>query len=539
VPFVERRSIVTNAGGGGWWFRLLNGLFADALAHRRARKLTTRDYLAARERVGKDEEVRRRAAQVGLATLKPYLDAERERRKSIEEKARANLAAITIALTIVVAGPTSLVAQIGKRGELASIQLPVVVLLAIAALYFLWSGHMALRALLLREWWQLVPEEELWDEAKRAEHTWWYVLMNQKVTIEKTNALDVSYTGMKCGMVTLVLLLVALATLVGAREAGSRLHERERQSAGPVIQTEARFKREGDGSMRLFPGSTWTDLATAAVACVSVAGVWWTFWPGHRERLRERREQRLQRLLGLHVQFQEMGEWASTSYDVSVHNPEWYNAAWYVNPIPWGYVENFNRLVIARDYRKDLTEALVTLERATRHFHDMLAEQAAFRGGAPTDIALRWPAAKAAAAAKGAELAMHELTALPAFTDEQSRWLAELYRRNKAIHVEGIGNTGSVGLHAAWSDATARLHEARASLQAGRDSRWRWVGHVLAVIFALLGLLFLADFGWSLFTQHRSTRAARVTGGFQSTADSPSTPLPGTNSRDSTRALKR
>jgi hypothetical protein len=274
--------------------------------------------------------------------------------------------------------------------------------------------------------------------------------------------------------------------------------------------------------MRLFPGSSWTDLATAAVACVSIAGVWWTFWPGHRERLRERREQRLQRLLGLHVQLQEIGHWAATSYDPDVHRTEWYNASWRVNPFPWEYVENFNRLVVARDYPSALTEALMMLEGAARRFHDMLAEQEEFLTQAPRDIALRWPAAVTAADAKGVELTADDLAKIADLTDNDRVWLAERYRRNKAIHVEGIGNGATAGLHAAWGMATARLHEARATLQAGRDSHWRWLGHGLAAIFALLGLMFLVDFSWSSFAQHRSMDAARVTGSVRSMADSSS-----------------
>lgn len=503
---------------GWWWFRLFNMLLADAPAHRRVHKLTEREYLAAKERVGKDEEVRRKATQLGLDALRPHLDAERERRKSIEEKARANLAAITIALTIVVVGPASLVAQVGTPGSLGKTELPIAILLTIAALYFLWAGHLALRALLLREWWQLAPDEELWDESKRAEHTWWYILMNQKVTLEKTNALDVSYTGMKCGMATLVLLLFTLAILPGAREVRSQTSRREQPAAALIIGTNQ--VRGGNDSMRLFPGSSWTDLATAAVACVSVAGVWWTFWPGHRERLRERREQRLQRLLGLHVQLKHIGHWASTSYDANVHRAEWYNASWSVNPFPWDYVENFNRLVVARDYPGGLTEALVTLEAAARRFHDMLTDQAESLVRAPKDIALRWPAAVAAAEAKGAELTTQDLANITDLTEEDRRWLAELYRRNKAIHVEGIGGPGGTGLHEAWSVATSRLHEARATLQAGRDSRWRWVGHVLAAIFATIGVLFLVDFGWSFFAAHRPPTAGHVTRAPENTTDS-------------------
>jgi len=510
---------VADQARGGWWFRQFDMLLADYLTHRRVRKLTECNYVAAKERVGKDEEIRRKAAQVGLPALRSHLEAERERRKSIEEKARANLAAVTIALTIVVVGPASLVAQVRTPGDLGTAQLPIAVLLAIAALYFLWAGHMALKALLLREWWQLAPDEELWDEAKRAEHTWWYILMNQKVTLEKTNALDVSYTGMKSGMVILVLLLFILAILAGPREVGSQTSSRERHPAASTIATEAQEKG-GEDLMRLFPGSSWTDLATAAVACISVAGVWWTFWPGHRERLRQRREQRLQRLLELHVQLQHIGHWASTSFDANVHRAEWYNASWFVNPFPWNYVENFNRLVVARDYPRELTEALVALEAAAWRFQDMLADQTEFRSRAQKDIGLRWPAVVAAAEARGTGLATEDLARIADLTDEDRTWLAELYRRNKSIHVEGIGGSGGGGLHKAWSGASSRLHEARASLQAGRDSRWRWAGHILAGIFAVLGLLFLVDFGWSFLAAHRPTAIRHVNHGSERAADS-------------------
>ena len=492
----------------GWWFRISNMMLADARQYRRVRKLTETDHIAAQERVGKDESIRLKAMQVGLQVLQRHLEAEGDRRKSIEEKARANLAAITIALTIIVAGPASLVALARTPPEWGIGSIPIPALLAIAALYFVWAGHMALKALLLRQWWQLAPAEELWDEEKRAEHTWWYVLMNKKVTLEKTNALDVSYTGMKCGMATLVVVVVALA--VSATFGSVHTQKVSGASHAATTAVAADGTRRGADSMTLFPGSTWTDLATAAVACVSIAGVWWTFWPGHRERLRKRREKRLQRLLGLHVQLQHIGHWAGNSYDDDVHRPEWYNASWSVNPFPWDYVENFNLLVVARDYPRALTRALVTLEAAARRFHDMLTDQTKFLTRAPKDIGSRWPAAVAACEGKGGELTTQDLGGISNLTEEDRRWLADLYRRNKAIHVEGIGHHGREGLHEAWKAATSRLNETRAALQAGRDSRWRWVGHVLAGIFASLGLLFLVDFGWSFLALHRASTVTQT-----------------------------
>jgi hypothetical protein len=260
------------------------------------------------------------------------------------------------------------------------------------------------------------------------------------------------------------------------------------------------------------------DLVTTAVTCIGPAGVWATFWPGHREKLRERRENQLERLLGLHVELRVIGAWAGNTYDDKAHDPNWYNGDWGVRQFPWKHVEYFNRLVIAGDFPHELTTAVILLEESARTFHDLLEDQAAFRATAPAGLHGKWAWAVGLAKTKGAELSAEELTKIEA---QDRPWLMNLYSRNKAIHVVGIGRPHQNGLHEAWRSANEQLVVARKSLQSADDPWWRWVGHVLAGIFGVIGLIFLLNFAWLMTTRPHGAVASQAT---QQTAVSPPAP---------------
>src|ERR1041385_872797 len=245
-----------------------------------------------------------------------------------------------------------------------------------------------------------------------------------------------------------------------------------------------------------FKDVAWNDVALAAVACLSVTGVWATFWPGHRERLRKLRQVRLEHLRQVNRQLQHIGNWAAAR-PADLHDPHWYDASWGVRPFDWEDVERLNQVVIAGDFRRELTQALVQLELAADHFHRRLAEQIEFLRAAPPDIGLHWPAVVAAAEAKGSALTADELAQVPGLSKPDQAWLGTLYRRNKANHVEGIGGPGGAGLHEAWRLADTALVAERSWLQSGKETPWRWAGHITASLFAILGLLFLIDFTWS------------------------------------------
>lgn len=301
--------------------------------------------------------------------------------------------------------------------------------------------------------------------------------------------------------------------------------------------------------MTWFTDTMWTTVATAAVVCISPAVAWLTFWTNHREKLAEQRRHRLDDLDSLRAELDVIRHWASTEYDDQSHDPAWYNASFGVREFPREYVERFNRRVMTGEFPGDLTAAVVRLEAAARRFHDMLVEQTVYRRGAPQDIGLRWPAVVAASVDQRTQLTGEALANIAGLTDEDRRWLTELYRRNKDIHVVGIGKAGDPdGLHDAWRSATTTLATTQTRLQAGRDPRWVLVGHTLAGIFVFIGLLLLFDFGWSFVNARRhppaadSTRSApadtsKTIPGKVPAPDSGQALLPADGSRTSRRAM--
>jgi len=191
-----------------WWTRAFSALCAQAPAYFQAKRVTEVGYLTAERGCLNDPAIRAKADTLALDMLQAQYDAEDSRRRTIEEKARANLLAITIGLTILVGGPASLVEQLHSSAATTWVPLPVFVLLFAAASYFLWAGYMALEAIRLRQWYVLTLEEALEPLERRKERLWWYVDLNQRATLLRSNALEASFSGIRCGMTALGILLV-------------------------------------------------------------------------------------------------------------------------------------------------------------------------------------------------------------------------------------------------------------------------------------------------------------------------------------------
>jgi hypothetical protein len=84
----------------------------------------------------------------------------------------------------------------------------------------------------------------------------------------------------------------------------------------------------------IFPGQTWTELATAAVVCISPTVAWLTYCSTRRDKIVERRRRQLADLEVLHAELGVIGNWASTQYDDRRHDPSWYNPFWSVLEFP-------------------------------------------------------------------------------------------------------------------------------------------------------------------------------------------------------------
>jgi hypothetical protein len=228
---------------------------------------------------------------------------------------------------------------------------------------------------------------------------------------------------------------------------------------------------------------------------------WLTFWATHREKLAAQQQHRRDELDILRGAVEAIRPWAQTTYTGESHDPSWYNVSWTVLPLPMD-IESLERLATSGGLPEGVSAAAVRLAAAARRFHEMLAQHLDYIRAAQRDIALRWPAVVVASEAKGGPLVDDELQPT---TD--NRWLQELYRRNKAIHVEGIGGPGGNGLHEALRLAAAELDPARERLgQAAREPWWMRWGHGLAAAFVLAGVILLGAFYGSLIGEafHRA-----------------------------------
>ena len=253
--------------------------------------------------------------------------------------------------------------------------------------------------------------------------------------------------------------------------------------------------------MKLFPGMSAVNLIAAAFPAISAAAGWWfKLWPDRREQVRLRHRQQLEELENLRVRLRDdIAPWAGNEWDENSHSPEWYDPSFHVIAFNWEFVERFNRLVLAGEYPRQLTSDLRLIEELSLRFHESLAQQDLFRNQVANDVVHRVQTVVAASRAAGFALSDEALeAAVPDLRKEARDWLQELYRCNRRIHVDGIGRAGQAGgLHQVWSRARNKIETTQARLRAAGDPWWSWVGHVVAGILVLVGLLFLFDFGWS------------------------------------------
>ena len=138
-----------------------------------------------------------------------------QRLRSIEDKARANLLGITIGIAVLFSG-FNLAAAGGSATLVPSwVRAPLLILFAIAVCYLLTGGIMALEALRLRP--VFIPslrEEATANERTRVIQAVWALEQNEKTALMRTNALSVSFDGIRNGVICLAVAVVLLAIAV-------------------------------------------------------------------------------------------------------------------------------------------------------------------------------------------------------------------------------------------------------------------------------------------------------------------------------------
>ena len=152
-----------------------------------------------------------------------YLDQEAARRRIIEDKAKTNALAITLALSAMLAG-IALVGNLpgSSNNFLDKLVWLVMVLQFLGIVFLLFGGLLALRALgvVPTQMWTLADDRRsVSEEAKKLEIAG-YLEYNQHYTNIKSNYVDTSYNCIRNGVITLA--MAALVAVIITLAPGSR-----------------------------------------------------------------------------------------------------------------------------------------------------------------------------------------------------------------------------------------------------------------------------------------------------------------------------
>lgn len=178
----------------------------------------------ARTRIKIERAKARESFQDGIAQLSQIADKlriedvyrytanEAERRRSIDEKAKSNLMAITLSITLLIGGLISGGRREPNVSTSGAWEVLTLFLLVLGVVYLMFSGLMAIDALRIMETDSPSPK----DEAKSSPLQWkalllWSLEQNQQMSLIRTNSISVSHQSMVNGIVCLAMYLMVSA----------------------------------------------------------------------------------------------------------------------------------------------------------------------------------------------------------------------------------------------------------------------------------------------------------------------------------------
>ena len=143
---------------------------------------------------------------LSASVLIGYLDQEQARRRVIEDKAKINALAITLAFSAMLAG-VALASRLAGAREISPDWLVWFVMVPqIAGIGFLLVGGLlalgALRVAKMHMWTLAHDQRNMTDEEKNVKISW-YLEINQNITILKSNQVDTSYICIRNGVIAL------------------------------------------------------------------------------------------------------------------------------------------------------------------------------------------------------------------------------------------------------------------------------------------------------------------------------------------------
>ena len=191
-------------------------LLAGGPSSRRAEIVIRKEFNQARDSFD-DEMVRLTPIAAGLEIedVRRYTANETERRKGIDDKAKSNLMAITLSITLLLGGLNS----VGRR-ELSSTttgpwEALSLLLLILGVAYLMFAGLKAIDALRILETYTPSPTDESGvSDVQRKAKLLWCLEQNHRMSLIRTNSVSVSHQSMVNGIVCVAVLVVVIAVRV-------------------------------------------------------------------------------------------------------------------------------------------------------------------------------------------------------------------------------------------------------------------------------------------------------------------------------------
>ncbi len=164
-----------------------------------------------------EEENFKAKTQLSLSAIEASHKNEIERKKTIEDKAKANLLAITVSVSLML-GTIGLILKnettiISNKDLLFGMTF----MFSVGVLYFLWGGLAALSSIRTGEFGEIFINDEVkinGDETKKKAELVNCIELNTILTMERSNYIDSSYVGIRNGIICLVVFFILMVVFL-------------------------------------------------------------------------------------------------------------------------------------------------------------------------------------------------------------------------------------------------------------------------------------------------------------------------------------
>jgi len=237
-------------------------------------------------------------------------------------------------------------------------------------------------------------------------------------------------------------------------------------------------------------------VITVSVICLSASVAWATFGLAWREKYLESHTKKLNILKRLLNELDHIGIWASGRYDESNHSDNWFDPYWNVRNFDFKEIRDFNWAENTALFGEEIFGKLSPLEKAIYHFYECLLNQKHLIQSKDSQF-VNNIAQKIFNEKKRINREIInplEISGQNELSLEERNFVRQCYELNKLIHIDGIGNENTPGkLHFTFDEAYRYVKESLEKLRKSRPTLL-WLVNFLAVVVAIIGLVFLALF---------------------------------------------